>query len=86
MPMLTVMSSRGQVVLPKKLRLALNLAEGTHFVVFFEGDNILLKPIKTPSVSEFSKLLARARAWAKSAGITDQDVADAIKTVRNKRP
>ena len=82
MPMLTSMSSRGQSVLPKKIRIALSLTEGTQFIVLFDEDNILLKPVKTPSLSEFSELLNNARTWAKAAGLTEQSIEDAIKTVR----
>ena len=82
MPMLTAMSSRGQVVLPKKVRLDLNLTEGTQFIVLCDGGNILLKPVKTPSLSEFAGLLDKARAWAKAAGMTEDAVEDAVKAVR----
>ena len=54
MAMITALSSRGQIVLPKKLRNALNLVEGTQFVVFSDRDNILLKPIKPPEKSDFA--------------------------------
>ena len=82
MPMLTAMSSRGQVVLPKKVRLDLNLTEGTQFIVLSDGGNILLKPVRTPSLSEFARLLDKARAWAKAAGMTEDAVEDAVKAVR----
>ena len=82
MPMLTAMSSRGQIVLPKKIRTKLNLSEGTQFIVLSDADNILLKPVKIPSLSEFSGVLRKAREWASAAGLTEDDVADAIKAVR----
>ncbi len=82
MPMLTAMSSRGQIVLPKKLRTELNLTEGTQFIVISEADNILLKPVKPPRLAEFSGLLRRAREWATAAGMTEEDVANAVKAVR----
>ena len=82
MPMLTAMSSRGQIVLPKKIRTKLNLSEGTQFIVLSDADNILLKPVKIPSLSEFSGVLRKAREWASAAGMTEEDVTDAIKTVR----
>ena len=82
MPMLTAMSSRGQIVLPKKIRTKLNLSEGTPFIVLSDGDNILLKPVKIPSLSEFSGVLRKAREWASAAGMTEEDVTDAIKAVR----
>ena len=82
MPMLTAMSSRGQIVLPKKIRTKLNLSEGTQFIVLSDADNILLKPVKIPSLSEFSGVLRKAREWASAAGLTEEDVTDAIKAVR----
>ena len=82
MPMLTAMSSRGQIVLPKKIRTKLNLSEGTQFIVLTDADNILLKPVKIPSLSEFSGVLRKAREWASAAGMTEEDVTDAIKAVR----
>ena len=82
MPMLTAMSSRGQIVLPKKIRTKLNLSEGTQFIVLSDADNILLKPVKIPSLSEFSGVLRKAREWASAAGMTEDDVTDAIKAIR----
>ena len=82
MPMLTAMSSRGQIVLPKKIRTKLNLSEGTQFIVLSDADNILLKPVKIPSLSEFSGVLRKAREWASAAGMTEEDITDAIKAVR----
>ena len=82
MPMLTAMSSRGQIVLPKKIRTKLNLSEGTQFIVLSDADNILLKPVKIPSLSEFSGVLRKAREWASAAGLTEEDVTEAIKAVR----
>lgn len=82
MPMLTAMSSRGQIVLPKKIRTKLNLSEGTQFIVLSDADNILLKPVKIPSLSEFSGVLRNTREWASAAGMTEDDVTDAIKAVR----
>ena len=86
MPMITAMSTKGQIVLPKKIRTSLNLEAGTKFVVVSEKNAILLKPIREPSLAEFDTLLSRAQLWAEAAGITESDVSAAIKTVRkNKR-
>ena len=86
MPMITAMSTKGQIVLPKKIRTALNLNAGTQFVVFSDNDNILLKPIKEPNVAEFEAVLSKFQSWAKEVGVTEADIDDAIKTVRkNKR-
>jgi len=86
MPMITAMSTKGQIVLPKKIRTALNLDAGTQFVVFSDKDNILLKPIKEPNIAEFEAVLTRFQKWAKETGVTGSDIDEAIKKVRkNKR-
>ena len=86
MPMITAMSTKGQIVLPKKIRTALNLNAGTQFVVFSDNDNILLKPIKEPNLAEFEAVLSKFRNWAKEVGVTEADIDEAIKNVRkNKR-
>ena len=86
MPMITSMSTKGQIVLPKKIRTALNLNAGTQFVVFSDKDNILLKPIKEPKLAEFEAVLSKFQNWAKDVGVTEADIDEAIKEVRkNKR-
>ncbi len=86
MPMITAMSTKGQIVLPKKIRTALKLDAGTQFVVFSDKDNILLKPIKEPNLAEFEAVLSKVQNWAKEADVTAADIDEAIKTVRkNKR-
>ena len=86
MPMITAMSTKGQIVLPKKIRTALNLNAGTQFVIFSDKDNILLKPIKEPNLAEFEAVLASFQKWAKEVGVTKADIDDAVKAVRkNKR-
>ncbi|HOG50923.1 MAG: AbrB/MazE/SpoVT family DNA-binding domain-containing protein [Lentisphaerae bacterium] len=84
MAAITAMSSKGQVVLPKKIRTALNLSAGAQFVVFSCDGNILLKPIKAPDISEFAGLLEQAREWAAAEGMSKNDISEAIKAVRKK--
>ncbi len=85
MPMTTALSSKGQIVLPQKLRKSLSLAEGTLFVVFSDNDNILLKPIRIPKISNFDRVLQQARSWAKDVGLEESDIADAVKAVRRRK-
>ena len=82
MPMITAMSTKGQIVLPKKIRTSLNLGAGTKFVVVSEKNAILLKPIREPSLAEFDALLSRAQKWAEAVGITEAEVGAAVRTVR----
>ncbi len=81
----TALSSKGQIVLPKSIREHLNVESGTKFMVFCDGDSILLKPIPVPDIAEFRKLMNAAEEWAESVGMTEYDITDAIKTVRNRR-
>ena len=82
---ITAMSSRGQVVLPKNIRETLGLYSGSKLMVFSDGDNILLKPIKQPDMSEFTNLMDQAKEWASSVGMTEDDITDAIKSVRARK-
>jgi len=81
----TSLSSKGQLVLPKTIRKSLCLSGGDKFMIFVEGDNILLKPIKSPSRREFLSLINKAEKWADEVGIKKPDINKAIKAVRKKK-
>ena len=55
---ITSLSTRGQVVIPNNIRENMNLEPGTKMIIIQEGDNILLKPIKVPRMSQFDKITA----------------------------
>ena len=79
------MSSKGQAVIPERIRKKLNIKTGEQFVVVGEKDVIILKSISPPSSNEFDKLIADARKKGKQAGINISDVAEAILRTRNKK-
>ena len=81
----TALSSKGQIVLPKAIRDCLNIDSGAKLMVFSDGESILLKPIPTPDISEFKSLMDAAAEWAGQVGMTEDDITDAIKTVRKRR-
>ena len=81
----TSVSSKGQVVLPKTIRDALSLETGSKLIVMTDGDNILLKPIVTSGISEFDALMKESEQWAKSVGMSEDDIDNAIKAVRERR-
>ena len=85
MAMITAMSTKGQIVLPKRIRTALNLNAGTQFIVFSDNDNILLKPIREPKRSEFETLLKRVQDWTRESGMSESDIGDAVKAVRRRK-
>jgi AbrB family looped-hinge helix DNA binding protein len=81
----TKMSSKGQVVIPEKIRNALGLKAGSKFVVVGKDDVVILKMITPPSMEEFDELIQVARRQAKQAGLKRSDIAAAIKAVRADR-
>ena len=78
----TKMSSKGQVVIPERVRSRLGLEAGEQFVVVGEKDVVILKRIAPPSMRKFDGLVARARQQARKAGVKRSDVTTAIKKVR----
>ncbi|MDY6324460.1 MAG: AbrB/MazE/SpoVT family DNA-binding domain-containing protein [Catonella sp.] len=82
---ITSMSSKGMVMIPKDIRESMTLNEGIQFVIITDGENILLKPIRKPTLEDFRKSMAESQKWAKEVGLTEDDIYDAIRTVRRKK-
>ena len=83
-PSTTKLSSRGQVVIPEEIRTRLGLEEGTRFVVVGEGDVVVLKALQPPKMADFRALLDEAEESAKQAGLTPEEVEQAIREVRDQ--
>ena len=81
---ITRLSSKGQIVVPRAVREALGLEPGAKFVVLADGDTIILKRIREPSLSEFRRMAEKAERKAKEAGLTSSDVEAAITRARRK--
>jgi AbrB family looped-hinge helix DNA binding protein len=84
-PATTKLSSRGQVVIPEEIRNRLGLEAGAQFVVVGEGDVVVLKALTPPKMSDFKGLLDEAQASAKKAGLTPEEVAEAIREIRSQK-
>lgn len=80
----TSISSRGQVVIPRRIRERLHLQEGEKFVVVGEEDTIVFKKLGVPSFKGFDKLLKKTREFAKRKGLKEKDIEDSIKESRKK--
>ena len=80
----TKMSSKGQVVIPEKIRAQLDLEAGSRFVVVGDEDVVILKRITAPTPGEFDGLIKQARAQARVAGLKKSDIDNAVKEARNK--
>ena len=61
------LSSKGQFVIPGKVRKLLGLRTGTKLALFTDGSNILLQPIPAPDASAFRKLAEEAKKTALNA-------------------
>lgn len=81
----TRMSSKGQVVIPEDIRRRLELDTGTQFIVLGEDDVVILKMVRPPSMSDFNRLVKKARAQGRAAGLKRSGVSSVVSRVRKKR-
>ncbi len=72
---IVVMSSKGQVVVPRAVRDAVEADSGTEFVVYGCGDTIVFKKIELPKFSqkELEKLVAQSERKLKQAGFVTEE-------------
>jgi AbrB family looped-hinge helix DNA binding protein len=80
----TKMSSRGQVVIPEKIRERLNLKPGTEFVIIAKGDVVLFKKVSPPSWEQFDALIREARRQARISALTPAAVRRAVSRARER--
>ena len=83
-PSTTMLSSKGQVVIPEEIRDRLGLTPGTRFVVVAESDVVVFKVLQAPEADEFAGLVAQARAVAREEGLRVADVGRAVREARRK--
>jgi len=60
----TKLSSKGQVVIPEQIRRQLGLETGTQFVAVADGDLVVLRVIRPPTVEQYAELAQRAEQEA----------------------
>ena len=85
MAVIAAMSSRGQIVLPISIRRKLNLGEGSQFLVVTDDENILLKPVKEPSLDEFYSLIEQAQKTDAQLGLTEEEINAEVKAMRAEK-
>lgn len=79
-------SSKGQIVLPVKMRRTIGISDGDKLAAYASDDGvIMLKVVKVPSVQDFKARLDQAQKWAASVGYAEDDVNDIIKSVRRAK-
>ena len=79
----TNVSSKGQVVIPRKIRQKMGIRNGTKLMVITDGANLLLKPVKAPKLASFNRLIKSSQKLARKSGLKKSDITKAIKKVRN---
>lgn len=79
------LSSKGQIVSPEPIRRRLGLVCGDQFVVVGEGDVVILKSIRAPSLAQLEGLLKEVRGQARKAGVVPADVGLAVARARRRR-
>ena len=79
----TRVSSKGQVVIPSKMRRKLGIVEGAKLMILSDGQNLLIKPISPPKMDTFKALIKKSRAIVKKKGLRKSDLKEAIRSVRN---
>jgi len=80
----TSLSSKGQIVIPNDMRQFLKISIGTKFLIFSDGDNLLLKPIQIPKFEAFKTLIKESKKIAAGKNIKKNDVQKFIKNVLNE--
>lgn len=78
----TSLSSKGQVVIPNNIRALLGINTGAKLLVFTDGDNLLLKPIKAPKLEIFKTLIKESGKITRSRGIKKRDLPRLIRKAR----
>ena len=78
----TQMSSKGQVVIPQKIRKELHLKEGTPFAVIAKQDSILLKKVEIGKVKSWDEATRPFRTAARKSKFTKHDLHKLIENVR----
>jgi len=81
----TKMSSKGQIVIPEKVRNKLGLKTGDRFFVIGEDDVVILKTLSSPSLEEFDSLVQKARKQARTVGMKRSDITGAVDKVRKRK-
>ncbi len=78
-------SSKGQIAIPSDMRKGLSIDSGTKLAAYTDGDFIVLKPLKVPSLEEFRSALDRAASWAQETGLKEEDVDSIVKESRRRK-
>lgn len=80
----TSLSSKGQVVIPDRIRKELGLVTGTKLIVISDGSNLLLKPLEEPKMDVFKKLMEESKKFGKQEKLKKSDLKKTMQDVRRE--
>ena len=73
-PEMTTITEKGQVVIPKRVRSRLGIKPRNRFLVYGEGDTVVLKKLELPNVKkEWKKLKSIVDKRIEKLGEVDDD-------------
>jgi AbrB family looped-hinge helix DNA binding protein len=83
----TVVSGKGQVVIPQAIRRKLGIGPKTKLLVYGYNDAVIMKKIEIPDVvKDLERLYAKVdRKVAKYGPLSDAEIEDIIAEARRKR-
>lgn len=84
----TRMSSKGQIVIPQRIREELNATEGTLFAVVGGRDTVVLKKVETPSkdaiIRDLELIAKEGRKRLEMKGFKEADIPELVQKLRRK--
>ncbi len=84
-PEMTTMSQKGQVVIPQALRKRLRIGPKTRFIVYGEGDTLLLRKVELPNIREEWRSLKAAvqKRVDKYRPMTEKEIETTVRKYRH---
>ncbi len=80
----TSLSSKGQIVIPDKIRKQMGLSTGSKLIVITDGSNLLLKPLEEPKFETFKKLIEESKKFIKKTNLKKTDLNKIIEDTRRE--
>ena len=80
---MTRISEKGQVVIPSSLRKQMKIKKSDQFLIFGEGNTIILKKIEKPAIRKtFDEVARPLRESAKKSRFSREDLSKLIEDVK----
>lgn len=82
---ITKASSKGQVVIPQKIREDMKIKEGTAFIVVSDRDTICFKKIQELKMKGWAEITKPLKEAMAKTGLKESDVPDIVHRFREKQ-